>query len=431
MKNPKLFQKIVFIGIIVLILLSLVAPVIFSQALPAPKQEKLLNGLKVLMWQDNKADKVWVKVRVHSGSAFDPQGKEGVMQMLADNLFPNEAAREFFVEDLGGSLEVEANYDFIQINASAKPEEFLAMLEAVASAVSNPQIDKETTVKLRTAMLEKLKAMEADPVYVADTTIARRLFGAFPYGRPRHGTSATVQKLDFADLVDARQRFLSADNATVIIAGNFDRTLGFRAARRYFGAWLKSDKLVPATFRQPDDPPPGILTVASPKPEVAALRFAFRGAARADKDLAASKVFSTILETRLKNRVPSAHTADVSVWNEAHTLPGSITIRFASAKDMAGTANGKVDGGELVGKALTDPVTEAEFAVAKAAVQAAWAKKDPYSFWLDADTFNLANLSADIRAAENVTFADVTSYAQRIQKLPSAAVLVNTPTEKN
>src|SRR5687768_7443100 len=86
-----------------------------------PKQEKLLNGMKVLMWSHPKADSVSVRVRIHSGAAFDPQGKEGVMQMLADSLFPNQASRDFFSEDLGGSLEVTTTYDFIEVSASAKP----------------------------------------------------------------------------------------------------------------------------------------------------------------------------------------------------------------------------------------------------------------------------------------------------------------------
>ncbi|MBP7475972.1 MAG: insulinase family protein, partial [Pyrinomonadaceae bacterium] len=253
MKNKNLFVKIVFIAIIVLLLFSLVAPAIFSQTLPTPKKESLLNGLKVLMWNDAKADKVTVKIRIHAGSAFDPQGKEGVMQLLADNIFPNEAAKEFFIEDLGGSLEVVTNYDLIQINASSKPENFLTMLETLSTAVSNPGIDKETTAKLKASLIAKIKALEADPAYVADRTAAKRLFGTFPYGRPQFGTEASVKTIDFADLVDAKGRFLSADNATIAISGNFDRALGFRAIRRYFGGWLKSDKRVPSTFRQPDD----------------------------------------------------------------------------------------------------------------------------------------------------------------------------------
>lgn len=121
----------------------------FAQGtLPQPKQEKLLNGLKILMWPDAKADSVTVTVRVHSGTSFDPQGKEGVMRLLSENIFPERAAREFFTEDLGGGLSVEANYDYIEIIASSKPENFLTMVETLSAAIANPTIDKPTTAKL-------------------------------------------------------------------------------------------------------------------------------------------------------------------------------------------------------------------------------------------------------------------------------------------
>src|SRR6187399_3315409 len=118
-----------FVGWIFLSL-TISTSVLFGQTpMSAPKQEKLLNGLKVLMWSDAKADKVAIKIRIHSGSAFDPQGKEGLMQMLANNLFPNEqASRDFFAEDLGGSIEIITNYDYIQINASSRPDAFVTML---------------------------------------------------------------------------------------------------------------------------------------------------------------------------------------------------------------------------------------------------------------------------------------------------------------
>ena len=423
MKNKKLSKKIIFIGV----LLMLASAAVFSQQ--APKQEKLLNGLKLLMWSDAKADKVTVKIRIHAGSAFDPQGKEGVMQMLADNIFPNTASREFFTEDLGGGLEVVTTYDYIQINASstAESEKFLSMLETLSSAVANPNIDKETTAKLRTALLEKVRALESDPAYVADQAVAKRLLGAFPYGRPQMGTSESVQKIDFADLIDAKQRFLTADNATVTITGNFDKSLGFKAARRYFGSWLKADKKVPSTFRQPDDVLPGTLTVSSPKPEVTAIRFAVRGTSRGASDFAASQVYSNVLEARLKTNVSAAHTNNMFVRNEARALPGVIIIGFAAGKNEIGTGNGKIDASNLIAKAMAEPVTDAEFQTARSAAASVWRAIDMDQFWLDADTYKIVSVDADRLVFEKVTLADVQAYASKIQKSSIASILLNTP----
>ena len=70
----------------------------FAQT-PKPRQETLLNGLKLLMWRDSTANKVTLKVRIHSGSSFDPQGREGVMKILAENIFPTPESRDFFKDD--------------------------------------------------------------------------------------------------------------------------------------------------------------------------------------------------------------------------------------------------------------------------------------------------------------------------------------------
>ncbi len=424
MKNQKVFQKVIFVALIVLILFSLVAPAIFSQGLPAPKQEKLLNGLKVLLWPDNVSSNVSISIRVHSGSAFDPQGKEGVMRLLADNIFPNDEAKEFFTEDLGGGLEIISNYDYIEINASSKPDRFITMMETVATALSNPVIDKEQTAKLRAALMTKVAVLEADPEYVADHTAARRLLGSFPYGRPQLGSIASLQKIDFADLVDAKERFLTADNATLAVRGNFERNLGFRAVRRYFGSWLKSDKKTPSTFRQPDEPATDVLKVISPKADVSAVRIALRGTARSDKDFAASMVFTNIIESRLKARAPAALSEKLSVRHESHTLPGLILIGFPAGEGDVGNSNGRIDVGELVRKAMSDPITPAEFRAAASAFQAAWAKRDLPSFWLDVDTYKLSSANAYAGSADTVTIAEVNTFAEKVRKAPLVTVVL-------
>lgn len=392
-----------------------------QQSLTAPRQEKLLNGLKVLMWADANANNVSVKIRIHAGSAFDPQGHEGVMQMLADNIFPTEATRDFFKEDLGGSLEIVTTYDYIQINASSRPESFLTMLETLSAAVSNPAIDAETTAKLRTALLAKVSALESDPAYVADRAVAKRLFGPFPYGRPQLGTSESLKKIIFPDLTDAKSRFLTADNATITISGNFDANLGYRAIRRLFGSWLKADKRVPTTFRQPDPPPPGILTVDSPSPEISALRFAVRGTARNGKDFSSGRIMSYILEERLKKIVPQQYAADVFVRSEEHVLPGVIVVGFSVRR--SDSVKEKTDAGDVITKALAAAVSDAEFAAGRSRFAAEWGQRDKATFWLDADTYQ-TTVDADAKAADNVTQADVNSFLEKVRKSPMAAVLV-------
>ncbi len=99
----------------------------------------------------------------------------------------------FFEEDLGGSLEIINTHDYIQINATAEDEQILLLLQTMATALANPQIDKDTTGLVRAELIEKVGELEKDPEYIADQAIAERLYGDFPYGRPIYGTTETLK----------------------------------------------------------------------------------------------------------------------------------------------------------------------------------------------------------------------------------------------
>ena len=430
MKNKNLFQKIAFPSLIGAILLFSAVPAIFSQsAMPAPKQEKLLNGLKVLMWSDAKADKVTVKIRINSGSAFDRQGKEGVMQLLADNLFPNQASRDFFAEDLGGGLDIVTNYDYIQINASSKPEGFLSMLETLATAVSNTAIDKETTLKLRNALLAKLKIKESDPAYVADQAVAKRLLGTFPYGRPQMGSTASVQKIDFADLIDAKQRFLTADNAAIAISGNYDKALGFKAVRRYFGGWLKADKRVPPTFRQPDEPDSALLKVEFPNLEKTYSRSAMVAPSRSDKDYYAMQILTKIW----KDKFPYSDTEESECGKnsyQANLLRGIYQVRLVQ-NPGGSTFSRRICDLPSVGSYAYPEFKPADFE--KAAAKSISEFNDSLhttaglaDLWLDVDTYKLTSVDGEIRKINGVTLADVVQLAEHMNKVRTVSVLVAT-----
>jgi len=432
MKNRFYFKKI----FILLTLAAFAASSGYAQSqnLSNPRQEKLLNGLKILMWNDAQANVVSVKIRVHSGSAFDPQGKEGVMQLLADNIFPSESVKEFFTDDLGGSLEIITNHDYIQINATAKSEEFITMIETLANAVSKPTIDKETTAKLRSVRLEKLKELEKNPAHVADQAVAKRLLGTFPYGRPVTGTVESLQKIDFADLIFAKDRFFTADNATIAVTGNFKPDLAFRAVRRYFSAWIKSDKRVPSTFKQPDEPDIKPFGVKIPTVGNSEVRYALRGLARNDADFAASKILSKILLIRLRNFAPGDHASNFTVRQDEHILPGSLIFGYTSKQSpvVAMTA-GESFGSDKrpvnlpnnpVSAILSQQVGQEEFIKAKAEVLSEIKTKSVEDWWLDVDTFRLVSVANELQSFDTATPTDVQRVADKLSKNPVVLVSV-------
>ncbi len=393
---------------------------------PTPRQEKLLNGMKVLVWNVPAAEKTTIKIRFHSGSAFDPQDKEGVMALLSDSFFPTQESRDFFKNELGGSLDVDCNYDFIQITASAKNSEMLTLLETISQAVSNPDLGKEAAATLKTALTLRVSGLATEPAYVADLAVSKRLFGTFPYGRPAEGSIASIQKIDFADLKYAKDRLLTSDNATIAIEGNLDPALTFRAVRRYFGSWLKADKSIPSTFRQPDPPEKSPVKIEVPGLTSTEVRYAVRGYSRSSKDFAAAEVLAVILRSRFADAVGKSGGTNPVVSHDAHILPGAFVFKYRSSSPELIIRPDRGDGNQnaVFAAIYSAPATDVEFAAAKASVLANAERRDQLQSWLDVDTYKIQSPSDELRAFQAVDLADVRSLASKLAAEPVASAIV-------
>lgn len=399
--------------LVILTLFSVIFSFGQTAKLPAPRENTLLNGLKLLVWTEPTAEKVTIKLRIHSGASFDPKDKMGVMAMLADSFFPTEQAKAFFTEDLEGSLEVTSNYDYIQITATGKQSEVLAMIETMANAVVNPQLTPENFKLVSSARIAKVQELEKTPAYLAERAVAKRLFGDFPYGRSAEGTSESLAKIDRADLIFAKERFLSSDNATIAVIGNVKPDFIYRATRQLFGAWTKSDKKVPATFRQPDEITKGKQFVEIANSEKAEIYQATRSFARNSKDFPAGLILTEILSNRLK-KVGEGFQAETFVNNKSYLLFGTYTTGVKIAPEKAAEFSQKIHQTDFI-----KPVTDSEFQESKNLIisKMSGALNEKHSnadFWLDADTYKLPNVSQQFAALQNVTLNDVNNVLNKV-----------------
>ena len=394
---------------------------------PEPQQEKLLNGLKLLIWNDSQAPKVTVKLRIHNGAAFDPKDKMGVMALVADILFPTGQTKEFFREELQGSLDVATNYDYIEITATGKADEIQTILETIAAAVTKPPITKENFALVRDARLAKVRALEKNPDYVAERAAAKRLYGDFPYGRSAEGTSESLAKIERADLLQAEERFFTADNATLAVVGNVNRDFVYRAARRLFGAWQKSQQTIPATFRLPDPPNTQTLAIEMPESDRFVSRMAMNVAARNDKDFYATQILTRIWQKQFcLNNDAYFGKSDY----QPYLLRGLYTV---SKNVIYGKESLPINSGNcqllLVkdGRIAYPPITQSDFETAKAAVLQDHQRKslsDVADFWLDVDTYRLVSVKDEMSKLNNVTLADAQRVAEKLQKEPTVSIVV-------
>jgi len=396
-----------------------------GQSLPEPSREQLLNRLNVLLIQRSGDPNVFLKLRVHSGAAFDLAGKGGTMALLGDIFFPDPSTREYVAQELGGRLEVTTDYDAIDITISGKASEFERLVEFLRAALVTTQVSPENVTAARDARIKQMNTTPRTAARIADEAIAARLFGRFPYGHPTGGSLETIAKVDRADLLLARERFLNPNISTLVVVGGIEKARAMRALRQLLGQWRMGDSIVPATFRPPDAPDARILIINQSNAPNAEVRLAVRGLARSDRDYAAGSLLTLIARDRWRSA--TAETSAGFVRNETHVLPGMFL--FGASAPSAAAAKVLSAGRDLMASLVNTPPSQTEIERARAEVMADLGRSSsqPESIadaWLDNESYKLTSFSDQVNAVRNVTPADVQRVSIRLFKSANVASVV-------
>ena len=354
------------------------------------------------------------------------------MAMLGDALFPDPATREYVTEELGGQLEVTTTYDSIDVTISGKAAALERMIDLLRGAMLTTQLDVDSVAKLREARLARLNKISSSTGAVADEAIANRLFGSFPYAHAVEGTPATVAKVERADLLAARERFLNADNASLLVMGGVEKPRLMRALRQLLGPWGKSNATIPATFRQPLPPDQRVLVLDTQGESRAEVRVAVRGLARTDADSLAADLLAVIVRNRWQAGVPEL--SNTAVRHESHLLPGAFVLRGSTPTASASKA---VTAAQQIMNALAGaPPTAEELNTARGELlpqlSAQTSQPDGLAIlWLDVDTFKLQRRPPAIaNFVSSLAPGDVQRVAARLFKnQPVATVVVGNSAE--
>jgi len=417
-------KTVIYARIILPIILLVVSPAHDrAQSVPQPDREQLLNGLTILYANRPGDPQVLLKLRIQSGAAFDLAGKGGSMALLADAMFPESTTGEYVAEQLGGRFEVATSYDAIDVTISGKATELERMIELLRNALLNLNLSPENVATLREARIKKLTETQSSISDAANRAIAQRMFGTYPYAHPPEGTVETVAKIERGDLMLARDRFLNADNATLVVIGGVEKARLMRAARQILGPWQKSERIVPATFRQPGPVDSRVLLIDQPAAKNAEVRLAVRGLARSDPDAAAASALAAIARKRWQAAMPGL--SAVLVQHEAHGLQGMFVF---GASVSSGSAAKAISTAKEVVKAIAESgptQEEVSEALASRLVRSQQPSPDESlaDKWLDAETYKMP-LATSPPDLNRFSPADIKRVATRLFGNPANEAIV-------
>lgn len=209
----------------------------------AYRERTLANGLKVISVVDRASPDVAVQMWYAVGSKDDPPGRSGFAHLFEHLMFKSTkhmAAEEFdrLTEDVGGANNASTGDDVTNYFEVVPANHLQTLLWAEAERLSNLNVDQKNFASERAVVEEEYRqSVLAQPYGKLFNAIDAYSYKEHPYRRPTIGSIADLEAATLPDVIAFHSTFYRPDNATLIVAGNFDPKQLDAWVDQYFG-WI-------------------------------------------------------------------------------------------------------------------------------------------------------------------------------------------------
>jgi zinc protease len=234
---------------------------------PPFREVTLPGGMTLLVVENHEQPVVSVNLSFQAGAIYDPGGKEGTAELVAQLLTkgtPTRTADQIAVaiEGVGGSLGASSGDDFLTVSADVLTDHADLAFELLGDVVRHASFPGPELELARTQALSALALSMSRPATVAARFFDQEVYGPNPYGR---SPSADSYKAITADDVTqfAAVRIRPA-GALLVIAGDVTLSRAQALAAKAFGGWTGAPPAMAAPPAPPAKPATDILLVHRP-----------------------------------------------------------------------------------------------------------------------------------------------------------------------
>jgi len=233
--------------------------------------QKLDNGLRVIVMEDHSSPVVAVQVCYHVGSKDDPRDRTGQANLLEHLMFrgtQNTDPGDHFkyLRRFGGKVVGYTTFDSTVFMQEVPSNQLDLTLWLEAERMAHLKLSRQQLEAEREAIKEEFRSSVSDRPY---GTIAGHIlrfafqehpYASYPMGDPRHIEAVTI-----ADLEAFRRQYYLPNNAALVVVGDVTPSEVLEKARRYFG-WIRPGPEPPrVTVQEPPVTRPRRLEVPEDK----------------------------------------------------------------------------------------------------------------------------------------------------------------------
>jgi predicted Zn-dependent peptidase len=219
----------------------------------------LPNGMVVILHQDKSTPIVHVEVQYHVGSKNEKTGRTGFAHFFEHLMFKGSKNVEpeqhtSIIASVGGQANAYTNED-TTVFWQTIPAQYLPLaLWMEADRMATLRIDEKTFVAEREVVKEERRMrIENPPFGLLNELITFHAFEEHPYKFPVIGSMNDLNAATIDDVRDFYRTFYVPENATLLVAGDFETDTVVNLVNQYFARVPKAAKPVPRDV--PQEPP--------------------------------------------------------------------------------------------------------------------------------------------------------------------------------
>ncbi len=221
-------------------LLLLLVPIICLST--TIERDTLDNGLVVLAVEAHKIPVVEMRAYVRAGSVYDPDGKEGLANIVASMLMRGTKTRSAqdiagSIESVGGVLSPFCDEDHLGLSGKVLSRDLPLLVDLLADCLRNPVFDSTEFTRVKSEVGSAIRAKSDDPMEISNREFRRLVFDDHQLAHLAEGHDATVAALTDSDGRKYHSDNIAPGNTFLVFVGDFVMDSLMVLLRNAFGDW--------------------------------------------------------------------------------------------------------------------------------------------------------------------------------------------------
>ncbi|MFH1858366.1 MAG: pitrilysin family protein [Candidatus Omnitrophota bacterium] len=348
---------------------------------PPVTRKVLDNGLTVILKEVHRTPVVSIMAYLKTGSAHEGKWTgSGISHAMEHMFFKGTEGRgvgeiEKEIRSYGGDINAFTTYDVTGYTLVATKEHYPKALALLADCLTHARLDPDDFAKEKEVILNEIRLNRDNPAWRTQDLLFQNAYREHPYRYPIIGYEFLMASLSHEDLVRYYQEKYIANNAILVMVGDFQTSEALKAVEQSFRDFRRASN--PPAPRVVEPRQRSLREIREHAPiQVARLMLGFHTVHVADPDMYPLDVLAILLgkgrSARLIKQVQKKKELVYGIDASHYTPidPGLLIISAVLEEGKVFDALSEIQ--REINKIKTGPITEQELKKAKQQVAASF-----------------------------------------------------------